>query len=112
MQEKLIRGYVVPAEKRQAYILEDLSSRDPAHVMKRMLERNITDDQIQEYMDSALFAVLHYNDTRLAYYSIKGVTVLTRTEDYSDVDWIVKTTWSKNDFDENTDRILKEAKRL
>lgn len=111
-QEKLIRGYVVPAEKRQAYILEDLSSRDPAHVMKRMLERNITDDQIQEYMDSALFAVLHYNDTRLAYYSIKGVTVLTRTEDYSDVDWIVKTTWSKNDFDENTDRILKEAKRL
>lgn len=111
-QEKLIRGYVVPAEKRQAYILEDLSSRDPAHVMKRMLERNITDDQVQEFVDTALFAVLHYNDTRLAYYSTKSVTVLTKTEDYSEIDWIVKTAWSKSDFDENTDRILKEAKKL
>lgn len=111
-QEKLIRGYVVPTEKRQAYILEDLSSRDPSHVMKRMLERNITDDQVQEYVDTALFAVLHYNDTRLAYYSTKGVTVLTKTEDYSEVEWIVKTAWSKSDFDENTDRILKEAKKL
>lgn len=111
-QEKLIRGYVVPAEKRQAYILEDLSSRDPAHVMKRMSERNITDDQVQEYVDTALFAVLHYNDTRLAYYSVQGVTVLTKTEDYGDTEWIVKTVWSKSDFDENTDKILEVAREL
>nr|DAZ15519.1 MAG TPA: minor capsid protein [Caudoviricetes sp.] len=111
-QEKLIRGYVVPAEKRQAYILEDLSSRDPAHVMKRMSERNITDDQVQEYVNTALFAVLHYNDTRLAYYSTQGVTVLTKTEDYGDTEWIVKTVWSKSDFDENTDKILEVAREL
>ena len=105
--EKLIRGNVVPIEKKPAYILEDLSNkRDPAHIMKRMLERNITDDQIQSYVDNAELCVSQFKGTRLVYYSKEGVTVLTRTNDYEGVEWIAKTTWSKQDFDENTERIL------
>lgn len=111
-QKKLIRGKVVPAIRKPAYILKDASSqKEPEHIMNRMLERNITDDQVQEYVDTALFSVLHYNDTRLAYYSEKGVTVLTKTQDYDDIEWIAKTVWSNNDFDEKTDMIIKEAKR-
>lgn len=107
------KAYVVPAEKRNTYILEDLAyKKDPAHIMKRMLERNITDDQVKEYVDKALFALSHYNDTRLAYYSAEGVTVLTKTKDYETIDWIVKTTWSKHDFDEITNRIIEEAKKV
>lgn len=113
-EKKLVmpKAYVVPARKKPAYILEDLShKKDPAHIMKRMKERKITDDQVQEYVDSALFALSHYSDTRLAYYSQRGVTVLTRTSDYDGIEWITKTTWSRNDFDETTDLIIKEAKK-
>lgn len=111
-QKNLIRGKVVPAVHNPAYILKDKASkREPEHIMKRMLERNITDDQVQEYVDTALFSVLHYDGTRLAYYSEKGVTVLTKTQDYDDIEWIAKTVWSKNDFDDNTDMIIKEAKK-
>lgn len=110
--KKLIKGYVVPAEKKQAYILEDIKhKRDPAHIMKRMLERNITDDDVQSYVNNAMFAVLHFGDTRLAYYSEQGVTVLTKTSDYKGIDWIAKTTWSKSDYDESTEKIIKEAKK-
>ena len=111
-QKNLIRGKVVPAVHNPTYILKDkASNREPDHIMKRMLERNITDDQVQEYVDTALFSVLHYSDTRLAYYSENGVTVLTKTQDYDDIEWITKTVWSKNDFDEKTDMIIKEAKK-
>lgn len=110
--QKLIRGKVVPVEKKHAYILEDVShKRDPAHIMKRMKERQITDDMVQSYVDNAMFCVSQFNGTRLVYYSDEGVTVLTKTNDYEDIEWIAKTTWSKYDFGENTDRILKEAKK-
>jgi hypothetical protein len=111
-KKNLIRGKVVPAVHKPVYILKDKSSkREPEHIMRRMLERNITDDQVQEYVDTALFSVLHYNDTRLAYYSEKGVTVLTQTHDYDDIEWIAKTVWSNNDFDEKTDIIIREARK-
>ena len=113
-EQKLVmpKAYVVPTEHKKAYILEDKAHKKyPAHIMKRMLERNITDDQVQKYVDTAIFSLSHYNDTRLAYYSIDGVTVLTKTADYDGIEWITKTTWSKADFDETTDKILKEAKK-
>ena len=113
-EQRLImpKAYVVPTEHKNAYILEDLAhKKDPAHIMKRMLERNITDDQVQKYVDTAIFSLSHYNDTRLAYYSTDGVTVLTKTSDYDGIEWITKTSWSKADFDETTDIILKEAKK-
>lgn len=66
---------------------------------------------MQRYVDTAIFSLSHYNDTRLAYYSLDGVTDLTKTSDYDGIEWIAKTAWSKADFDEITDKILKEAKK-
>lgn len=110
-KEKLIKGNVVPVENKHAYILEDISyKKDSAHIMKRMKERNISSEQVQSYVDSAVFCVSQFKGTRLVYYSDKGVTVLTKTNDYDDTEWIVKTVWSKYDFDETTDKILKEAR--
>ena len=42
--------------------------------------------------------------------SKNGVS-FNKTVDYDGIEWITKTTWSKADFDETTDKILKEAKK-
>ena len=111
--EKLIRGFVVPVERKRAFILADKSNkRDPAHIMKRMAERNITDDQVQWNIDHANLCISQFNGTRLVYYSDEGVTVLTKTGDYDGIDWIAKTVWSKYDFDEQTGRIMEVSKHV
>lgn len=110
-KEKLIKGNVVPVENKHAYILEDISyKKDPAHIMKRMNERNITSDQVQSYVDNAVFCISQFKGTRLVYYSDEGVTVLTETNDYDETEWIAKTVWSKYDFDEKTEKIMREAR--
>jgi SPP1 gp7 family putative phage head morphogenesis protein len=114
IKEMGVKGTVrVPSlPSQRAYILEDKAvKRDPAHIMKRMLERHITDDDVQSYVDNALFSVTQFKGTRRVFYSKEGVTVLTRTKDYPNVEWIAKTTWSKYDFDEYTERMIKEAVR-
>lgn len=45
------------------------------------------------------------------YYSEKGITVLTRTNDYPNIAWIAKTAWSFYDYDETTQQIIEVAKR-
>lgn len=101
---------VPPLPSQRAYILEDKSSKkDPAHIMKRMWERHITDDEVQSYVDNAIFSVSMFKGTRRTFYSKEGVTVLTQTKDYDGVEWIVKTTWNKSDFDEDVDKMIKEA---
>lgn len=103
---------VPPMGSQRAYILEDKAAkRDPAHIMRRMMERHIMDDDVQSYVDNALFSVSQFKDTRRVFYSEDGVTVLTRTKDYPGIDWIAKTTWSKYDFDEITEKAIKEALR-
>ena len=77
--------------------------------MKRMKERQITDDDVQKFVDTALFSVEQFKGTRCAFYSADGVTVLTKTKDYENIEWIVKTTWNKYDFDEKTEELLREA---
>ena len=79
--------------------------------MKRMNERNITSEQVQDYVDKAVFCVSQFKGTRRVYYSNDGVTVLTKTSDYDDVEQIAKTTWSKYDFDENTDKIFEVVQK-
>lgn len=109
-ENKVVKGSVVPIELHHAYILEDKASKkDPSHIMKRMKERNITDDQVQQNVDNAVICISQYQGTRLLYYSTEGATVLTKTKDYDDVEWIAKTTWSKVDFDENSEIIVREA---
>lgn len=77
--------------------------------MRRMFERSITDDAVQSYIDNAVFSVTQFNGNRRVFYSQEGVTVLTHTEDYDGIDWIVKTAWDKTDFDEKVEYVIKEA---
>lgn len=106
--KKLIKGKVTATNPVNAFILEDLSSKDPTHVMKRMLERNITDDQVRGFINNAVLCEIQHGGLRRVYYSKDGVAVVTKTTDYG-VDWIVKTTWSNLDFTENTDKLIEEV---
>ena len=111
-ERNLVKGHVVPIEPHRATILADLSSkRDPAHIMNRMLERHITDDEVQSYVDNALICLRQFNGTRLVYCAEEGVTVLTATNDYSNVDWIAKSAYKKCDFDDAILKLLEVAKK-
>lgn len=76
--------------------------RDPYHIMKRMMERHITDDNLREYMCDAKAMFVQWGGKRLRFISDEGECVITRAGD----DWIFKTAWSKHDFGEETDVIL------
>ncbi len=101
---------IPPLQTQRVYILEDKASkRDPAHIMRRMFERRITSEEIQSYVDNALFSVTQFKGTRRVFYSEEGVTVLTRTDDYEDIEWIAKTAWNKRDFDEISENAIREV---
>ena len=114
IKEMGIKGSVrvPPHPPQRAYILEDKSARkERSHIMERMFERHITDDEVQSYIDNAVFSVSQFNGTRRTFYSKEGVTVLKQTKDYEGIEWIAKTTWNKSDFDDNVEKIIKEALR-
>lgn len=95
------QGIVLPAKPKQAFILPE-GKRDPYHIMNRMLERNITDDDVRGYMSNAKCMFVQWNGQRQVFYSDRGAAVITKLKD----DWIYKTTWHKEDFDESTETIL------
>lgn len=70
--------------------------------MNRMLERNITDDEVRQFMTNAKCMFVQWKGQRQAFYGTEGISVITKKGD----DWIYKTTWSKHDFDEETLEIL------
>lgn len=49
---RLTKAVVLPPVQKQAYILPE-GKRDPYHIMHRMVERHITDDEIRGYMSQA-----------------------------------------------------------
>lgn len=101
---------VPPLQPQPVHILEDKASkRDPAHIMHRMEERGLTAENMQSYVDNALFSVSQFKGTRRVFYSAEGVTVLTRTNDYEGIDWIAKTAWNRSEFDEIAENAIKEA---
>lgn len=101
---------VPPLQPQPVHILEDKASkRDPAHIMHRMEERGLTAENLQSYVDNALFSVSQFKGTRRVFYSAEGVTVLTRTNDYEGIDWIAKTAWNRSEFDEIAENAIKEA---
>lgn len=106
-----IRGTVrVPSLRSQpANILADKAAKDPDHIFTRMAERNITQDDIQGYIDNALFSAKQFKGTRRVFYSEKGVAVLVKTNDYPGIDWIVKTAWSNEDFDDIVKKAIEET---
>ena len=100
------QGIVLPAKAKHAYILPE-GKRDPNHIMKRMLERNITDDELRSYIDEAKVMFSQWGGKRQMFITPKGVAVIAQSGD----EWIIKTGWKAADFDENTLKILEVMKK-
>lgn len=99
-------GDPLSPQKKQAFILPE-GNRDPYHIMHRMMERQITDDDIRGYMNNAHCMFSQWGGKRQVFYSSSGVCVITKSGD----DWIYKTAWNKTDFDESTEKILEVIRK-
>ncbi len=110
LKQSNIPGKEVPIQHLRAYVLEDIGRKQPSHIMQRMLERGITSDDVQSYVDTALLCVSQFNGQRLLYISENGATVLTKTSQYPGIEWIAKTVWSKNDFSERFEMLVERLK--
>ena len=105
-EEGIEQGVVLPAKMKHAYILPE-GSRDPNHIMKRMMERHITDDELRGFIEKAKVMFVQWGGKRQMFITPEGVAVITRSGD----DWIIKTGWKKEDFDEDTLTILEVMKK-
>ena len=102
----LTKAVVLPPVQKQAYILPE-GKHDPYHIMHRMVERHITDDEIRGYMNQAEIMMVQWGGRRQVFYGHDGVCVITKSGD----DWIYKTAWKKEDFDSDTGKILEVMKK-
>lgn len=76
--------------------------------MKRMLERNITDDDVRPYMQNARAMFAQWNGQRPLFVSNAGICLVVKEKG----GWVYKTVWSKYDFDEKTEKILEVLKSV
>ena len=76
--------------------------------MKRMLERNITDDDVRRYMKNAKAMFVQWNGQRQLFVGSEGMCLISRQND----EWIFKTVWSKHDFDEDSEKIMEVLKSV
>lgn len=107
-----IRNYApgVPQlpEKVKGYALkDDEAKKDKNHLFDRMLERNITSDELQEYVDNALVMFNQWNGKRKLFISEKGASVVMLRGDK----WIFKTGMKYTDYGDNYMAILEVLKR-
>lgn len=100
------KGLLLPPVQKQAFVLPE-GKHDPYHIMHRMLERNMTDDDVRSYMTKAKVMFVQWGGKRHAYYGNSGIAVITKTNE----DWIYKTAWKRADFDEETEQILEVIKK-
>ena len=106
-QAGIRKGLALPAIPKQAAILPDLDTKkNPYHLMHRMAERGITDDNLRYFMTSAKIMFVQWGGQRQAFYSDDGAVVLHKT---SSGEWIYKTAFGKADFDEETLTIPREV---
>ncbi|MBR3238778.1 MAG: minor capsid protein [Oscillospiraceae bacterium] len=106
LKEKGIKlGVALPPVMHRAYILPE-GKRDPAHIMKRMMERNITDDDLRSYVEKAKVMIPQWSGQRRFYIGDNGCCVITKDGDI----WKYKTAWAKEDNTENIDTVLEVLK--
>lgn len=94
------KGVVLPPVQKQAFILPS-GGHDPNHIMKRMAERQITDDELRGYMKDAKVMFSQWGGKRQLFYSESGSCVIWKQGE----NWIFKTAWKKDDYDEEFDKI-------
>ncbi len=98
------KGNVLLPNRENAYILPDSDAKiDTNHIMKRMNERNITDDEVRKFHKDADVQFNKWKGKRESYYTENGVSVVANTREGIR---IYKTTWKKEDLDEDTNKIL------
>ena len=99
------KGLLLPKVEKQAFILPE-GKHDPYHIMKRMLERNITDDDVRSYMRNAKAMFVQWGGKRQLFVSDEGMVLITKQGE----EWIYKTVWSKYDYDEESEKIMEVLK--
>ena len=95
------KGVLLPAIPKQAFILP-FGKKDSYHIMQRLLERHITDDDARSYLTDARAMFAQWGGRRQLFVGDEGNAVLVKSDD----DWFFKTVWSKYDFDEESETIL------
>lgn len=101
------KGIPLPPVPKQAFILPE-GKHDPYHIMHRMLERNITDDDVRGYMKNSKVMFAQWGGQRQLFVSSQGMCLITRSGD----GWIYKTAWSKHEFDKESEMIMEVLKNV
>lgn len=96
---------VLPPMQEQAFILPT-GKYDPYHIMDRMMERNITDDEIRSYMRDAKIMIVQWGGQRRLFIGEKGTCVVVKDGDV----WRFKTAWKSCDNDESSDYTMEAIK--
>ena len=89
----------------QAFVLPT-GKYDPYHIMDRMMERNITDDEIRSYMRDAKIMIVQWGGQRRLFIGEKGTCVVVKDGDV----WRFKTAWKSCDNDESSDYTMEAIK--
>ncbi len=96
-------GVVLPSVPKNAALLADPSTKkEPYHIMSRMIERNIADDDLRDYMNKAKAMFVQWNGQRQLFYCDDGAVVITKVNG----EWIYKTAWTKYEFNDEALTIL------
>ena len=95
------KGVILPAKQERAYVLPS-GIHDPYHIMHRMMTRNITDDDLRNYMQDAKVMIVQWGGQRRRYISAKGMCVVSKEND----EWVFKTAWKTIDFDKESNKIV------
>lgn len=106
-KEKIKEGVLLPPKQKQAFLMPE-GKHDPYHIFHRMLERNITDDDLKTLMKDSKAMFSQWNGQRQLFVGEKGACVIVKQGDF----WIYKTAWFKNDNDEEFDKILEVLKNV
>ncbi|EOS33894.1 hypothetical protein C808_05364 [Lachnospiraceae bacterium M18-1] len=101
------KGLLLPPVQKQAFIIPE-GKRDSYHIMNRMFERNITDDDVRSYMQNAKAMFLQWGGQRQLFVSDNGMCLVLKQND----EWIYKTAWSKYEFDEDSEKIVEVLKNV
>lgn len=102
------RGAFVPPDTSiTPYLVPLYNQREPFHAMHRMLERQITDDEVRAFIKDAAVMVERWDGTLRTYYAPGGTTRVKHVNE----EWIVNTVWGKEDFDGINASLLRIIKK-
>lgn len=100
------KGTAMAPQARQAFIIPS-GRQDPYHVMHRMLERGITDDDLRNYVGNATCMFSQWGGTRFVYFGDEGSAIIWE----QDKGWVFKSAWKQTDYGDDFMKILEVLKK-